>query len=188
MGARLAEFIGVTAADENTVRVIKFLSGNLQKFKCPNEDIEKCLDEYKSDKLQAYYKSEAIPETNNDPVKVIVGNNFKELVIDSDKHVLIEAYAPWCGHCKKLAPIYEELGKKLQGNKDIIIAKMDGAANEYPGFDIQGFPTIKFYKKGSKSAPIDFSGDRTLEGFTKFLEKETGLTLDDGGKPTEGEL
>ena len=165
---------GVTAADENTVRVIKFLSGNLQKFKCPNEDIEKCLDEYKSDKLQAYYKSEAIPETNNDPVKVIVGNNFKELVLDSDKHVLLEAYAPWCGHCKTLAPIWEEVGQALAGNSKILLVKVDSTENEIPGVSVQGFPTLKFYKAGQKDTPIDFAGERTKEGIIGFLKEQTG--------------
>lgn len=177
MGARLSEFIGITTKDENSARILKFSHGTLLKYKCDIASLEECLKDYKAEKLQAYYKSEDVPADNNGPVKVIVGNNFKEEILDSDKHVLLEAYAPWCGHCKKLAPIYEELGAKLAGNKDIVIAKMDGAANEYPGFDIQGFPTIKFYKKGKKTAPQDFSGERTLDGFIKFLEKETGLKL-----------
>lgn len=188
MGARLAEFIGITARDDNAVRVLKFSHGNLQKFKCNLEDLDACLGDFKADKLQAYFKSEEAPANNSDPVKVVVGNNFKEIVLDSDKHVLLEAYAPWCGHCKKLAPIYEELGKKLAGHKDVIIAKMDGAANEYPGFDIKGFPTIKFYKRGSKTSPMDFEGDRTLEGFLKFLEKNAGIKLDAEASTHETDL
>jgi thiol-disulfide isomerase/thioredoxin len=58
-------------------------------------------------------KSEEVPATNDEPVKILVGKNFKELVLDNDKDVLVEFYAPWCGHCKQLAPIYETLAKKL---------------------------------------------------------------------------
>ena len=43
-----------------------------------------------------------------------MGKNFDEIVNDEDKDVLIEFYAPWCGHCKSLAPKYEELGEKVR--------------------------------------------------------------------------
>lgn len=64
-------------------------------------------------KLEPFIKSEPVPETNDGPVKVAVGKNFKELVTDSGRDALIEFYAPWCGHCQKLAPIWEELGTKV---------------------------------------------------------------------------
>lgn len=180
LGARLAEYIGITAADENSARIVKFAGGNLNKYKCDGNDrssLEKCLKDFKTGSLEAYYKSEPTPASNDEPVKIITGNTFRDLVIDSDKHVLLEVYAPWCGHCKQLAPIYDELAKKLQGINDIVIAKMDGTANEYAGLNVQGFPTLKFYKKGKKSSPMDFSGDRTVDGFIKFLEKETGIKV-----------
>ena len=46
-------------------------------------------------------------------LQVLVGENFDEIVNDENKDVLIEFYAPWCGHCKSLAPKYEELGEKV---------------------------------------------------------------------------
>ncbi len=45
-------------------------------------------------------------------VQVVVAKNFREIV-DQDKDVLIEFYAPWCGHCKQLAPKYDELAEKV---------------------------------------------------------------------------
>ena len=58
-------------------------------------------------------KSESIPDDNDGPVTVIVGKNFNDVVNDDTKDVLIEFYAPWCGHCKALAPKFEELGEKV---------------------------------------------------------------------------
>ena len=57
---------------------------------------------YVDGKLQPYFRSEAIPETNDEPVKVVVGKTFNDIVMDSTKDVLIEFYAPWCGHCKQV--------------------------------------------------------------------------------------
>lgn len=183
LGARLSEFLGITAKDANTVRIIKFSSGNLLKYKLETvteESLTKFIDDWKNEKLTAYFKSEAIPESNTDPVKIIVGNNFEDMVLNNDKHVLLEAYAPWCGHCKQLEPIYNELATKLAHHPDIVIAKMDSTANEHPSLNVKGFPTIKFYKKGDKANPVDYSGERTLDGFIAYLEKETGRKLTDG--------
>ena len=53
-------------------------------------------------------------------MQVLVGKNFEEIVNDEDKDVLVEFYAPWCGHCKALAPKYDELGEKVIGHSLII--------------------------------------------------------------------
>ena len=143
------------------------------------------LEAWEAGSLTEYHKSEAIPETNDEGVKVIVGNSFEDMVLKSDQHVLFEAYAPWCGHCKKLAPIYEELAQKVAGQSDILIAKMDSTANEYPGLEVRGFPTILFYKKGDKSTPKTYEGERTLEGMLAFLETETGYNFSGDAAETD---
>lgn len=61
------------------------------------------------------------------------------MVTDAEKDVLIEFYAPWCGHCKALAPKYDELGQKLSAESGVVIAKMDATANDVPPpFQVQG--------------------------------------------------
>lgn len=102
LGARLAEYIGITSSDTGSVRILKFDGGNLDKFRVDGSSsagLQKGLDDFQAGTLKAYYKSEPIPETNTEPVKVIVGNSFDDMILKSDKFVLLEAYAPWCGHC-----------------------------------------------------------------------------------------
>lgn len=72
-------------------------------------------------------------------LKVVVGETFNDIVNDPTKDVLIEFYAPWCGHCKTLEPKFNELGEKFVGSKDIVIAKMDATANGVPQpYDVTG--------------------------------------------------
>ena len=180
LGARLAEFLGVTAEDSPCVRIVKFKGGQLEKFVIKDlttEGYTAALTQFEEDKLQAYYKSEVVPETNDEPVKVIVGNSFEDLVLKSEKWVLFEAYAPWCGHCKKLDPIYTELAEKLSGVEDLVIVKMDATANEHPSLNISGFPTLKLYKAGT-DVPTDYNGDRSLKDLVQFLETEMGRTFE----------
>lgn len=176
-GKRLAEYIGVKEGP--TARLISFKGKNLVKYVVDDltaEGLKQALVDFKDGKLQAHYKSAKAPTSNDEPVKVVVGDSFEELVLN-DKYVLLEAYAPWCGHCKSLVPIYNELAEKLAGDSDIVIAKMDATENEHPLMPVTGFPTIRLFKPNSRS-PVDYSGDRSLKDLVKFLEKQTGRALD----------
>jgi protein disulfide-isomerase A1 len=125
-------------------------------------------------------KSEEIPEDNDGPVKVLVAKQFDEIVNDPTKDVFVEFYAPWCGHCKKLEPIFEELGESFGESKSIVIAKMDATANDVPGgkVNIRGFPTLVFFPANGKDAPLTYEGDRTLEALREYVVENADLPLD----------
>lgn len=116
---RLAEFIGVEDSMLPTIRILN-PAKNMAKFTYEGavkdvkiDDLRTFVNNFKEDKLTPFLKSADIPADNSEPVKVIVGKQFKELVTDSGNDVLIKFYAPWCGHCKKLAPIWDEVAKDL---------------------------------------------------------------------------
>jgi len=143
-----------------------------QEAKITEKEIGKFVDQYLAGKLEPSIKSEPIPEKNDGPVTTIVAHNYKDVVLDNDKDVLVEFYAPWCGHCKALAPKYEELGQLYQTpefSKLVTIAKVDATANDVPD-EIQGFPTIKLFAAGKKDAPVDYSGSRTIEDLIEFIK------------------
>ncbi|KAG0252038.1 protein disulfide-isomerase precursor [Actinomortierella ambigua] len=129
--------------------------------------------------VKATLKSEAIPDKQEGPVTVVVGDSYKDVVEDLDKDVLIEFYAPWCGHCKNLAPTYDILGGLYKDSK-IVIAKMDATANDLPlgtPFTVPGFPTIKFRKAGSLEY-TDYSGNRDIQAFVDFLKENAVNKVD----------
>merc|ERR1711978_587875 len=112
--------------------------------------LKEFLTQMQAGSLEPYLKSEAVPDNSANAVKVAVAKNFDELVTKSEKDVLVEFYAPWCGHCKKLTPIYDELGEKM-ADEDVEIVKMDATANDVPPqYDVKGFPTLYWLPKGSK--------------------------------------
>jgi len=131
-------------------------------------------------KLEPYIKSEPIPVPNDDDVKVVVAKNYEQIVNDPTKDVLLEAYAPWCGHCKKLEPIFSELAKKLKSHDSLVIAKIDATANDLPpDLGVKGFPTIFFFPANNKQNPIKHEGAREVKDFIKFLKKHVTVPLKD---------
>lgn len=109
----------------------------------------------------------------------LTDDNFKALVTDSTDHWLIEFYAPWCGHCKNLAPEWEEAAKKLQGS--VKLGAVDATVHTALAgkYKIQGFPSIKLFSAGPKKRPQDYNGPREAQGIVEYALK----TLDDAGVP-----
>lgn len=124
-------------------------------------------------KAKKFFKSAAEPaEPTEGGVTIVTGNNFDKIVKDAKKDVLLEIYAPWCGHCKSLAPIYEKLAKRFADVDSVVIAKMDGTENEHPDVTVQGYPTILFFPAAKDAASISHDGERTLAGLTKFIQEK----------------
>nr|XP_033185197.1 protein disulfide-isomerase A3 [Bombus vancouverensis nearcticus] len=155
--------------------VVLARNANNQKFVMKDEfsvdTFEAFLKDIEAGTLEPYLKSEPIPEDNTGNVKIGVARNFDEIVTNNNKDTLIEFYAPWCGHCKKLAPIYDELGEKL-ATEDIEIVKFDATANDVPApYEVRGFPTLYWAPKNSKNNPVKYEGGRELDDFIKYIAK-----------------
>jgi len=152
-----------------------------QEKEITEASIAKFVKDFVEGKISPSIKSEPIPEKQEGPVHVVVANNYEDLVINNDKDVLVEYYAPWCGHCKNLAPKYEELAGLYFNNPEysdkVIVAKVDATANDVP-VDIQGFPTIKLYPAGAKDSPIDYAGSRTVEDLANFIKTNGKYKVD----------
>lgn len=107
----------------------------------------------------------------------LLPSNFDDIVVKSGKPTLVEFFAPWCGHCKNLAPVYEELAQTFSFASDKVqIAKVDADEHRSLGkrFSVQGFPTLKFFD-GKSDKPIEYSGGRDIESLSLFITEKTGL-------------
>jgi len=156
---------------------------NAKNFLLPEGPIsEKSLSDWVQEwvdgKLNANIKSQEIPESSDEAVKVIVGKTFDTVVNDKTKDVLVEFYAPWCGHCKTLAPKYEELAVEFQPHPSVVIAKVDATENDTPA-DIKGFPTLILYPSNDKKSPITYKGERSKQALGDWL-RENAPTLKTG--------
>ncbi len=108
----------------------------------------------------------------------LIPDNFDNVVLKSGKPALVEFFAPWCGHCKNLAPVYEELGAKFASEDKVSIAKVDADEHKDLGrrFGVQGFPTLKWFD-GKSDKPEDYNGGRDLESLTSFISEKTGVKV-----------
>lgn len=188
---RILEFFGMKPADCPSYRYIN-LSEDMTKYKPESDEITtEAITTFAQGvvdgKIRPHLMSEDVAEDwNKNPVKVLVGKNFAEVARDETKDVLVEFYAPWCGHCKQLVPIWEELAEKFKDREDIVVAKMDSTANEVEDIKVQSFPTLKFFPKGSQEV-VDYSGERTLEALSKFLESGGKVIAEEESEEVEEE-
>ncbi|KAI0660987.1 protein disulfide isomerase [Cubamyces menziesii] len=97
-------------------------------------------------------------------------DNF-DAVVNPESLILVEFFAPWCGHCKALAPHYEEAATALK-EKGIKLAKVNcvDEADFCQSNGVQGYPTLRVYRNGDYS---DYSGPRKADGIISYMTKQS---------------
>eukprot|EP00270_Netrium_digitus_P017740 TRINITY_DN6592_c0_g1_i2.p1 TRINITY_DN6592_c0_g1~~TRINITY_DN6592_c0_g1_i2.p1 ORF type:complete len:149 (+),score=42.81 TRINITY_DN6592_c0_g1_i2:477-923(+) len=103
-------------------------------------------------------------------------NNYDIALGDPSKVFFVKFFTPWCGHCKRLAPTWEELGAKVE-RKDITISRVDcTASKELCGKkEIRGYPTLKVFFKGEEVSR--YSGPRDVESLHTFIVEAADAAL-----------
>ncbi|KAF4614116.1 hypothetical protein D9613_007821 [Agrocybe pediades] len=111
-------------------------------------------------------------------------SNF-DSVVGKGKPALVEFFAPWCGHCKNLAPVYEQLADAFAHVKDkVVIAKVDADGEGKPlgkKYGVTGYPTLKWFDgEGNEEK---YASARDLESLASFITSKTGLKSKIPGPP-----
>ncbi|KAM5228406.1 protein disulfide-isomerase A2 [Ctenodactylus gundi] len=134
--------------------------------------------------IKPYLRGQEVPpDWDQRLVRTLVAKNFEQVAFDETKNVFVKFYAPWCSHCKEMAPAWEALAEKYRDRKDIVIAELDATANELEAFAVHGFPTLKFFPAGPGRKVIEYKSARDLETFSKFLDSGGELPAEEPVAP-----
>jgi protein disulfide-isomerase A1 len=173
---RVLDYFGITESQLPTLVLADMSNDNMKKFpfegSLTGDKVSEFLGKFFSGSLKPHLKSEAVEDSDTTgDVVILKGTSFADLVLNNDKDVLVEFYAPWCGHCKKLSPTYDEVGRRLKGVSSVVVAKIDATANEIdvPGLSVRGYPSIYFFKGNDKKNPIKYEGGREADDFIEYL-------------------
>uniref|UniRef100_A0A8C3XUE0 Protein disulfide isomerase like, testis expressed n=1 Tax=Chelydra serpentina TaxID=8475 RepID=A0A8C3XUE0_CHESE len=172
---RVFEYFRITEVDVPAVRILNLTSD--AKYKMPAdevtvENLRRFCHSYLGGKAKPHVSSEEIPEDwDKNPVKVLVGKNFNKVTFNKTKNVFVMFYAPWSHDCRKLLPIWDELGKKYENHENIVIAKIDFTANDIQLVMLDRYPFFRFFPVGSNNQVRSIQCVGTL--IKKILKTQT---------------
>ena len=99
----------------------------------------------------------------------ITDTNFETDVLGSDKPILVDFWAEWCGPCRMIAPTVEAVAEEYQGKAGVFTMNVDENTNVPQQYGIRGIPTLILFKGGQEQERI--VGAVTREAITRVIEK-----------------
>ncbi|HQU85268.1 MAG TPA: thioredoxin [Pyrinomonadaceae bacterium] len=104
-----------------------------------------------------------------DFAKAVTDTNFETNVLGSDKPVLVDFWAEWCGPCRMIAPAVEAVAEEMDGKASVYKMNVDENMNVPQRFGIRGIPTLIVFKNGQEQERI--VGAVSREAIAKAVEK-----------------
>ncbi|KAK4282729.1 hypothetical protein QN277_014073 [Acacia crassicarpa] len=158
-----------------------FPKGSLEPKKYEGARTAEALAEFVNKEGGTNVKIASVPSS----VVILTPDNFDQVVLNETKDVLVEFYAPWCGHCKALAPTYEKVAAAFKLEEDVVIANIDSDQHKdiAEKYGVSGYPTLKFFPRSNKAGE-DYDGGRDLDDFVTFINEKSGTSRDGKGQLT----
>eukprot|EP00746_Dinoflagellata_sp_MGD_P022451 gnl/MRDRNA2_/MRDRNA2_152545_c0_seq1.p1 gnl/MRDRNA2_/MRDRNA2_152545_c0~~gnl/MRDRNA2_/MRDRNA2_152545_c0_seq1.p1 ORF type:complete len:380 (-),score=93.64 gnl/MRDRNA2_/MRDRNA2_152545_c0_seq1:101-1240(-) len=125
----------------------------------------------------------AINCSGDESVRILSQDNFEE-VVKQNKYVLVDFYAPWCGHCKALEPEFK-LAAENSLNQHVVFAKVDATKEVQltDKYKIEGFPSVYLFHHGEQDT---YDSERSMEAITAWLKDRTGPAISVAASLEEG--
>ena len=104
-------------------------------------------------------------------VLVLSADNFSAAIDSPGAKLLVEFYAPWCGHCKALKPAWRTAIAELDGAAKLLVVDATLEQKLAKRFEVQGYPTIKLFGRNKRAVPTEYTGARTADALVARLRE-----------------
>jgi len=149
---------------------VKYFNKGEVKFDVNAREKEKIVEFMQDPKEPPPPPPEELPwaETSGDLILHLKDDTFKD-TLKKKKHVLVMFYAPWCGHCKKAKPEFQEAAEAYKDDRKVFYAGVDCTVERKvcESYEVTGYPTIRYFSYGKND--FKYSGGRTAADFKEFM-------------------
>jgi len=115
------------------------------------------------------------------PVASLTNGNFDKLVKLGGKNAFVKFFAPWCGHCKKMAPAWRIVAKKFVNSSNVLIAEVDCTAGDGKSLctrlGVRGFPSLKYWNAAAPETGHTYTGERKAAAMIAHAAKELDVPV-----------
>ena len=175
-GDETLEYLGLANLTKATLLTLTKENEELKRYKYNEtmgaKEMQEFVEKWRMGKAIRDIRSEEEPFINPGPVYKLVSKAFERDVLNSTLNVVVKYYAPWCPHCKEMAPSYIEVAKMFP---QIKFMEVDGTKNDIEGFPSDGYPTIRLFPR-DQAKRKKMSGAPTKENLIKFIQTEFGMS------------
>ncbi|XP_032896138.1 protein disulfide-isomerase-like [Amblyraja radiata] len=173
---RIREFFHIRDLDIPAVRMINVtgtVTYRMEGDRVTAQTVGAFCRAYLTGMAKTHQSSEELADDwNTNPVKVLVGRNFEEVVFNSTRDVFVLFCAPWAERCKDIHSLWDQLGMKYAALESLVIAKIDITANEVDSVIVDQFPNVKYFPADEDRKIQHYTAAHTLQAWSQFLDKE----------------